>query len=140
MTIEIPCIDDAIPDGDDERRKYERRKGWHTPDDCPRAIELQGSMDLIFRHFEEGNARISAIETRIEENNRVVAEKMESLTAKQDANNKVTDEIAEILQMGKGFFKVIWVTGKWARRIILWVAPVITAVISMWYAITNRPQ
>lgn len=130
MTAEIPPI---VPE---ERRQIERRKGWHTPDDCHK----QEAIDSIFGHLADGNERMGAIEKCLSEYHKTAAEDRQRLEAKQDANNKDTAELLEIVQMGKGFFKTIWVTGKWIRRIILFIAPVVTAVVSMWYAITNKPQ
>lgn len=108
--LDIPFIDATVP------------TDGHTPETCNKVIGLQAHVEALKVQLENALAKISCIE------------------AKLDANNKATDELLEIIQMGRGFFKALGWIGKWIRSIILFIAPVVTAVVSMWYAITNKPQ
>jgi hypothetical protein len=139
MTAEIPPI---VPAPSDERRAGERRKGWHTPDDCPKVTEFKDAVDSIFAHLKEGNARMEAMEAAIFENNRIATENLQRLEKKQDVNQAVTDGIAEILEMGRGVFKFFFFTGKWLRRIVMFLGPPITVIVTLftaciglWYAL-----
>lgn len=85
---------------------------------------------------------MEAMEAAIFENNRIATENLDRLEKKQDVNQAVTDSIAEILEMGRGVFKFFFVTGKWLRRIVMWLGPPITvivglctAIIGLWYAL-----
>lgn len=69
----------------------ERRKDWHTPDNCPVKTKIVTD-----------SQRIDRIEEELSE------------------NTKATKEVLEIIQMGKGFFKTIGVIGfviKWLAGI-----------------------
>lgn len=124
----------------DDRRQGERRADWHTPETCFKLLDVQNTMDSIFKKLEDGDARMGCMEDNIAGNHRVVCQDIKSIEAKLDANNKATDELLEIIQMGKGFFRALGFVGKWIRRVILWIAPVVTALISLWYAITQKPN
>jgi hypothetical protein len=103
-----------------ERRQSERRADWHTPETCFKLLDVQTTMDSIFTHLAEGKARMDCIEGKL------------------DANNKATDELLEIIQMGKGFFRAVGWIGKWIRRVIMWVVPPIVAIIGLWQALTSK--
>lgn len=120
MTPEIPPIVTEETRG--EQRKGERREGWHTPETCFKLLDVRQTMDSIFGQLAAGGKRMNCIESKLDE------------------NTKATNELLEIIQMGKGFFRTLGFIGKWARRVILWVAPVVTAVVSLWYTVTQKPH
>lgn len=120
---------------EERRTNGERRKGWHTPDDCPKVNEFQTAMDSIYEHLKEGSVRMEAMEKAIFENNRIATENLERLEKKQDVNQAATDSIAEILEMGEGFFRGVRFVGKWLRKIIMWVIPPVIAIIGFWESI-----
>lgn len=138
MTAEIPPIVS-------ERREGERRAGWHTPDDCPKMLDVQKAMDSIFEQLEEGRIRMGCMEDNIAGNHRVLCDDLKDLHEMQRENKKAlaentakTNDTYEILEMGRGFFKGIAFTGKWLRRIVMWVVPPVVAIIGLWHAVTNR--
>lgn len=111
---------DSTPIVPEERRQHERRADWHTPETCFKLLDVQTTMDSIFTHLAEGKARMDCIEGKL------------------DANNKATDELLEIIQMGKGFFRTVGWIGKWLRRSIMWVVPPVAAIIGLWQMIFNK--
>lgn len=111
---------DSTPIVPEERRQHERRADWHTPETCFKLLDVQTTMDSIFTHLAEGKARMDCIEGKL------------------DANNKATDELLEIVQMGKGFFRAVGWIGKWIRRVIMWVVPPVVAIIGLWQMIFNK--
>lgn len=136
MTAEISPIFSAPPE--ERRTNGERRIGWHTPEDCPKVNEFQTAMDSIYEHLKAGSVRMEAMEKAIFENNRIATENLERLEKKQDVNQAVTDSIAEILEMGRGFFKAVRFIGKWLRKIVMWVVPPVLAIVGLWQALTNK--
>lgn len=125
---------------EEEKRKGERREGWHTPETCFKLLDVQHTMDSIFRKLEDGDTRMGCMEDNIAGNHRVVCDDIKDLKTALYDNTAQTREIFEIIQMGKGFFRGIAWTGKWTRRIIMKVAPPITAVLGLWYAIKQWPK
>lgn len=111
---------DSTPIVPEERRQHERRADWHTPETCFKLLDVQTTMDSIFTHLAEGKARMDCIEGKL------------------DANNKATDELLEIIQMGKGFFRAVGWIGKWIRRVIMWIVPPVVAIIGLWQMIFNK--
>lgn len=121
--IDIPFIDAAMPDA--ERCQEARRASdGHTPETCFKLLDVQETMDLIFRQLADGKERMDCIEVKLDANTKATQ-------ANADGNAK----ILEIVQMGEGFFKGVKATGKWARKIIMFFAPPITAAIALWYSI-----
>lgn len=121
----------------------ERRKDWHTPDDCHKLLDVQTAMDKIFARFKEVDERMDSIFGHLIENR----DRIDCIEGKIDINNKAlaentakTDQTYEIVEMGRGLFEVVAFVGKWFRRIVIWVASVVTAIYSIWYAINNRPN
>lgn len=152
MTAEIPQLVE-------DQRHGERRAGWHTPNDCFKLLDVQATMDRIFARLKEGDARMDSIFGQLEDakvtigcmqdniagNHRVVSEDIKSLELlmamhrkELQENTEKTDRIFEIVEMGEGFFKGIKSTGKWIRRIIMWVAPPVTAIVTLWYTLTGN--
>lgn len=86
--------------------------------------------ELRFLGLEEqfalGEARMGTIEASIVKN-----------TEETAASAKVSQEIYEIVAMGKGFFKSLAWIGKWIRRILMWVLPLATAIMAFWYTMKN---
>lgn len=155
MTAELPPINS------DDRRHGERRADWHTPNDCFKLLDVQSTMDRIFARLQEGDARMNSIFGQLEDakitigcmqdniagNHRIVSDDIKALEASMSATQKdlatntaKTQDIYEILEMGRGFFKGVAFIGKWTRRIIMKVAPPITAVLGLWYAIKQWPK
>lgn len=153
MTTELPPI---VPSGEQDRRQVERRKDWHTPNDCFKLLDVQTTMDRIFTRLQDGDARMNSIFDQLEDskitigcmqdniagNHRIVSEDIKALEAAMgehrkalDENTAKTNDIYEILEMGRGFFKGIAFTGKWLRRIVMFVVPPIAAVIGLWQSI-----
>ena len=126
MDIEIPYIEEAMP---------------HIPI-INTACKKQDEIDSIYQHLDEGNVRMTAIEKSMADYHKTAAEDRKRLEAKLDENSqateeskKATDEILEIIQMGKGFFRSIAWTGKWLRRTVMWVVPPVAAIIGLWQAL-----
>lgn len=153
MTAEItPIIE--------ERRHSERRSDWHTPETCFKLLDVQETMNRIFARLKEGDARMGSIFSQLEDtqttigcmqdniagNHRVVSDDIKALEVTMSEHRKVldentakTNEIFEILEMGRGFFKGIAFTGKWLRRIVMWVVPPVAAIVGLWQSFTNKP-
>ncbi len=131
MTAEIPPI---VP----ERREGERRKDWHTPQDCPKVSEFQDALDSIFGHLKEGSARMDGIERRLEANHIAATDGLNRLASSQEENRQDMSRVREIVEMGEGFFKGVWFTGKWLRKVIMWVVPPVGLLIGLWQTFTNR--
>lgn len=131
---------------EEDRCQGERRSDiGHTPETCFKLLDVQKTMDSIFKHLEDGDVRMGCIEGNIAGNHRVTSEDIKILEAKLDENKKElaentakTNEIFEIVQMGKGVFKFFFVAGKWLRRIVMWVVPPVVAIIGLWQSL--RPQ
>ena len=83
----------------------ERRKEWHSPDDCPLSQETN-------RRFQDGVNRMDRIE------------------AAQKEMAEAIQEVLEIVSMGKGFFKSVWLIG----NVIKWGVGVGIAVFAAWQA------
>lgn len=135
---------DTIPIID--RREGERRKDWHTPDDCAKLLGVQLEIAGITQRLDKGDTRMAGIERTIAEGAKVSAE--ERSLIKQmlyDNHQHVLKEMAdsaekmkkplEIIESAEGFFNGVVATGKWTRRIIMWVLPAATAVLSFFYAV-----
>lgn len=148
MTDAIPPI---VPE---DSRHGERRKDWHTPEDCFKLLDVQKAMDCIFARLQEGNDRMDSIFGHLEQNDirmgclednvawnhRIVCDDIRDLKKDLDVNTAKTDASYEILEMGRGFFRGIAFTGKWARRIVMWVVPPVVAIIGLWHAISDRTR
>lgn len=105
--IDIPFIDMAIPSTDCGR----------TPEECEKVKGVQDQLEALKQQLKEARAQIACVATQL------------------SANNKATDELLEIIQMGKGFFRAVGWIGKWLRRIVMWVVPPVAAVIGLWQLI-----
>ena len=158
MTDVFDC--DQTPIKTIQMRQGERRADWHTPNDCFKLLDVQSTMDRIFARLQEGDARMDAIvkslddadvrmgclEDNVAGNHRIVSADIKALEAMMEANKKALDEntakthdIYEIVEMGRGFFKGIAFTGKWLRRIVMWVVPPVAAIVGLWQSFTNKP-
>lgn len=131
MTAEIPPIVD-------DHRVSERRKNWHTPQDCPKVSEFQDALDSIFGHLKEGSARMDGIERRLEANHIAATDGLNRLASSQEENRQDMSRVRDIVEMGEGFFKGIRFIGKWARKMIMWFGPPASILLGIWYTI--RPQ
>ena len=120
-----------------EKRTGERRAGY-APDDCPNYVNNKAAMDEINTRLDDGHARMTEMQTTIDANHKQTLIDRKRLEGKLDANSEATGELLEIIRMGKGFFKGLAWTGKWLRKILMWVLPLATAVLTFWYTITNH--
>lgn len=109
----MPVTDTPTP----ERRNYERRAGWHTPDTCEKVNGVQAQVKSLKAQVEATHEKVTCIEGKL------------------DTNNAATAELLEIIQMGKGFFRVVGWIGKWLRRIVMWVVPPVAAIVGLWQSI-----
>lgn len=101
-----------MSDAEDNPLPYvgpERRKGWHTQDDCPLSVRTD-------RRFNDGERRMDRIEQSLHE------------------NTSATKEVLEILQMGKGFFRTVYFLG----NVLKWCAGVGVAAFAVWNAIKGK--
>ena len=130
---------------EEERRMYERRQGWHTPETCDKVIGVQAAIEDLKKQMTLGDFRMGCIEDNIAGNHRITSDDIRLLQSKLDENTKATEEskranaeVLEIVQMGKGFFHgVAWI-GKWMRRTVMWVVPPVVAIVGLWQALTNK--
>lgn len=129
MTAELPQI---VPD---DRREIERRRDWHTPYDCFKLLDVQKTMDSIFKQLEDGDARMGCIEDNLAGNHRITSDDIKSLEKALAENTAKTNDIYEILEMGRGFFRAVAWIGKWARMIVMWVIPPVVAIIAFFDSI-----
>lgn len=141
MTAEIHPVVQSI-DRPTQRRIKERRKDWHTPNDCFKLLDVQTTMDSIFKKLDDGDIRMGCMEDNIAGNHRIVSQDIKSIEAmlaehkkELTENTAKTNEIFEIVQMGKGVFKFFFLTGKWLRRIVMWVVPPVAAIVGLWQSI-----
>lgn len=125
-----------------EQRIIDRRADWHTPNDCFKLLDVQKAMDSIFKKLHDGDIRMGCVEDNIAGNHRIVSQDIKSIEAmlaehkkELTENTAKTNEIFEIVQMGKGVFKFFFLTGKWLRRIIMWVVPPVAAIVGLWQSI-----
>lgn len=122
--LDIPFIDTAIPSADCSR----------APEDCEKVKGVQAQVEAVKKQLEETHKKIDCIESKLDANNKAL-----------DENTAKTNEIFEIVQMGKGFFRGLSWIGKWLRKIVMFLGPPITvvvglftALIGLWYALTNK--
>lgn len=121
MTAEIPPVVA-------ERRMEERRKDWHTPEDCFKLLDVQSMvdkifarldddkkrMDSIFGHIEEANVRMGCLEDNVAGNHRIVSEDIKELEATMREHRKALDEntekqirLSRLLKWERVFSKVL---------------------------------
>ena len=114
---------------------------WHTPQDCFKLIDVQDMVDKIEGRLGDGSDRMTRIEESIEDQ-RVRSDRIEhnikGIRTNLNENTQLTQELLEIIQTGKGLFKLAGRIGGWIRTAILWVLPVVTAIVSFWYGITGQ--
>jgi hypothetical protein len=144
MNAEMPPV---VAGTSEDRRQIERRSDWHTPDDCFKLLDVQRTMDSIFGQLEEGRIRMGCMEDNIAGNHRITSEDIKSLEKKLDENSRATEEnrqataeALEIIRMGEGLFKAVRFTGKWIRKIIMWVVPPVLAIVGLWQALMDKTR
>ena len=120
---------------EEERRMYERRQGWHTPETCDKVIGVQAAIEDLKQQLTLGDIRMGCMEDNIAGNHRITTQDIKLLERKLDENSAATLELLEIVQMGKGFFRVVGWTGKWLRRTVMWVVPPVVAIIGLWQSL-----
>lgn len=104
----------------------EKRKDWHTPQDCFRLLETQARLD-------QGSERMKRIEDSITEVKATQTKMVEAHTrfeTKLDGNSNATTEILDIISTAKGFFKGTQVIGSVVKWLI-GIALAIGAFIAM---------
>ena len=114
---------------------YERRQGWHTPETCDKVIGVQAAIEDLKQQLTLGDIRMGCMEDNIAGNHRITTQDIKLLERKLDENSAATLELLEIVQMGKGFFRVVGWTGKWLRRTVMWVVPPVVAIIGLWQSL-----
>ena len=120
---------------EEERRMYERRQGWHTPETCDKVIGVQAAIEDLKQQLTLGDIRMGCMEDNIAGNHRITTQDIKLIERKLDENSAATLELLEIVQMGKGFFRVVGWTGKWLRRTVMWVVPPVVAIIGLWQSL-----
>jgi len=138
----------AQPQSINDHRHTERREGWHTPVDCYKLLATQemvaglhDEMAGVNKRLDDGHARMCAIEASVDAVTRTIDAGVIAharLEKKLDANNRATDELLEIISMGKGFFKWTGRIANFLRQAILWLLPVVTAILAFWYLVTGQ--
>lgn len=78
---------------------------------------LGGAVLTMQERLDKGDRRMGNIETDLA------------------ANTAATNEVLEIVRMGKSFFKVAGLIGKGIK----WTAGMVAAIGSMWYVFTHGP-
>lgn len=142
MTAEILPI---APAPEDRRTTGERRRDWHTPEDCFKLLDVQTAMKSINERLEDADVRMGCIEDNLAGNHRITSEDIKSLEKKLDENSRATEEnrkataeVLEIIRMGEGLFKAVRFVGKWIRKIVMWIVPPVLAIVGLWQALTNK--
>ena len=120
---------------EEERRMYERRQGWHTPETCDKVIGVQAAIEDLKQQLTLGDIRMGCMEDNIAGNHRITTQDIKLIERKLDENSAATLELLEIVQMGKGFFRVVGWTGKWLRRTVMWVVPPVVSIIGLWQSL-----
>lgn len=102
----------------------ERRLGGHSPADCEKILDVE-------KRFSDGTSRMQRIELSIVDLKAAHSrfeDKLDENTAKTDATAASTEEILDIVLLGKSFFRLAEIFGK----VIKWGAGIATAVIGLW--------
>lgn len=120
---------------EEDRRMTERRKGWHTPDTCTKVIGVQAAIEDLKQQLTLGDIRMGCLEDNVAGNHRITTQDIKLIERKLDENNAATLELLEIIQMGKGFFRTVGWTGKWLRRIVMWIVPPVVAIVGLWQSL-----
>lgn len=105
----------------------ERRKGFHTPEDCI-------NMGTVKSQFDAGSERMMRIEdslTRLSEHQIESDKARVRMESKLDTNTEITGQLLEIIQAGKGFFRTLG----WLTDAAKWVAALAVPIVGLWYAI-----
>lgn len=108
-----------------DRRSFD----GHTPETCFKLIDVQRIVDDVKQELVAGAVRMTAIEASIAslvsiiENNAAAHDRVET---KLNANNQATDEMLDIIQSGKGFFK----TMRFLGQIVKWTLGIATAIFA----------
>jgi hypothetical protein len=114
---------------------------WHTPEDCSGLSSVHSDLRVINERMDKMDETISANYRLAATDREVIKQIMHANYAKaQEDRNEIIKEIREqnaemkgpmdIIRGGEQVVIVVRVIGKWARRVILWSAPVATAVYS----------
>lgn len=92
---------------------HERRRNWHLDSGCAKLIEVD-------QRFKDGDERMARIENKLDAN-----------TAKTDATAKGVEEVLDILNLAKSFFRILGIVGTLAK----WLALVAAPIIAVYYSI-----
>lgn len=93
----------------------ERRAGWHEPGSCV-------NMQIVESRFADGTERMNRIEAAQAETKKAV-----------DDNTAITNEIRDILALGKSFFRMIDLFGRGVK----WVAAIALPIVGIWATIKS---
>lgn len=94
----------------------ERRAGWHEPGSCV-------NMQIVEQRFADGTARMNRIEAAQAETKKAV-----------DDNTAITNEIRDILALGKSFFRMIDLFGRGVK----WIAAIALPLVGIWAALKGE--
>lgn len=86
---------------------HERRQGWNTPAE-------------IDKRFADGSERMARIETKLDVN-----------SVKTDATAKGVEEVLDILNLAKSFFRILGIIGSVTKWVALVAAPVLALVYTV---------
>jgi hypothetical protein len=98
--------------------RHERRRNWHADGGCAKLIEVD-------QRFKDGDERMARIENKLDAN-----------TAKTDATAKGVEEVLDILNLAKSFFRILGIVGTLAK----WLALVAAPVLALYYTIKGGPK
>ena len=83
-------------------------------------------------HYPGGGCKtLDELEVRIDGRFEKGAERMDGLETLIKTNNQDTNEVLEIVRMGKGFFKGLGLIG----TCIKWVVGIAAPVVALWYSV-----
>ena len=121
-----PTIQDQRSPSPEPYKGEEKRKDWHTPQDCVKLIDVQ-------QRLTDGGERMQRIEDSIKEikaAQAVMVEVHNRFETKLDGNSVATAEILDIISTAKGFFRGTQVIGS-AIKWLIGIALAIGAFIAM---------
>ena len=107
--------------------RHERRKNWHTPDDCEMLLSTRERLDDGAARMERIEVQVCGVAAHQARNDKNLAR----VEAKIDENSAMNEELLSIIRAGKGFFKV----AGWVASAVKWTAGLALPLIGLWFAI-----
>lgn len=126
--------------------------GWHTPESCPKILDLQEALSGVHRRLDAGHTRMQKIEAELEEISKTVdigaviraklvvdvAANGEALTRVEHSlasNSRETTEILSNMQAINGFSKV----SSWIFKALQLLFATAAAIVGFYVAWSNLP-